>query len=71
MLKLPNRVLLKSEVVKVVQKRGRGRPTADGAADLLKVHVYLPAHVIERAEVVGEGNLSLGLRRLLADVLEL
>ena len=66
MLKTPNRVLLKSEVVKVVKIRGRGRPTEDDAADLVKVSLTLPARMIIRAGEVGNGNVSLGLRKLIA-----
>ena len=68
MLKLPTRLLVKPAPVKVMQKRGRGRPTADGATDLVCVTVSLPAHLIERAEIIGGGNLSLGLRILFADI---
>ncbi len=46
-------------------KRGRGRPRQDSGGELRSVSVTLPISIVERALRAGDGNLSLGLRRLL------
>lgn len=43
---------------------GAGRPTTDGATGLRRVSVLLDAATLAAATVAGDGNVSLGLRRL-------
>lgn len=43
---------------------GAGRPTGDGATGLRRVSVLLDAATLDAAALAGDGNVSLGLRRL-------
>jgi hypothetical protein len=45
-------------------RRGPGRVAEDGATDLEKVTVSLPASIVRRAKRLGRGNTSKGLRAL-------
>ncbi len=47
---------------------GAGRPTADNAKDLVSLTVYVRQSDITKAEKLGEGNKSLGIRRALNQV---
>ena len=42
---------------------GAGRKTSDGAKELKRTNVMLDDSTIDRAIEIGEGNLSLGIRR--------
>ena len=43
---------------------GAGRPTGDGATGLRRVSVLLDPATIDAATAAGDGNVSLGLRRM-------
>lgn len=44
--------------------RGPGRPRIDPGAKTTKMSVSVPMHIVDGLKFLGEGNLSLGLRRL-------
>jgi hypothetical protein len=46
--------------------RNQGRKTADGAHDLKRINVMLDDSTIGKANDIGEGNLSLGIRKAVA-----
>lgn len=46
--------------------RGQGRPAADGATNLSRKNVSLDGATIERLRALGDGDLSLGIRRAAA-----
>ena len=47
------------------RREGAGRPTADDAVDLVQLTVYVELKDIKKAELLGGGNKSLGVRRAL------
>lgn len=46
--------------------RGPGRVAADGATDLVQLTVRVPKTLADRLRRLGDGNVSLGLRRFAA-----
>lgn len=52
-----------------MEKRGRGRVASDGYTDLVRGVVYLTAEMWGYAVKQGEGNFSVGLRKILSDAM--
>lgn len=48
--------------------RGQGRNTGDGATDLMRKNVSLDASTIDTLTALGDGELSLGIRRAAARI---
>ena len=49
-----------------VRPRGPGRVAADGATDLVQLTVRVPQTLADKFRRLGDGNVSLGLRRFAA-----
>ena len=47
--------------------RNQGRKAQDGAEGLLRFNIMLDPDSLERARSLGEGNVSLGIRKAIAE----
>jgi hypothetical protein len=50
------------------RRPGAGRKALDGARDLRRISVFLGRLHIDQAAAAGDGNVSLGVRRLLSGI---
>ena len=50
--------------------RNQGRKTEDGTRGLKRLNVTLDVESVERARRLGDGNVSLGLRKAVAETAE-
>lgn len=55
--------------MKTEEKRGRGRVAADGYKDLFKRSVSLTNEMWDFVEEQGEGNASVGIRKIISEAM--
>jgi hypothetical protein len=48
-------------------REGAGRKVEDGSEDLKRYNVSLDAHTVKKAKVLGDGNMSAGIRKRFKD----